>query len=178
MENINQSFQPLSPEQVTTTASPQPQPMQFDPIPEFTPIPVAPEEKQRPHHLAILFISGALALVLAVIGAIIYVDYQPQSTSNTTIDELKSEIATLDPEIEKLSKAESEVFTNTGFSPEYFEAADKTAKLKTLKEERENLIEELSTQKSQSSILASGAIWLFVSALVVMIAGIALFLFL
>ena len=177
MENMNQPFQPLSPEQAASPASPQLQPMQFDSIPEFTPITADPEKNQRQHHIVILFISGALALTLAVIGTIIYVEYQPQSTSNTTVDELKSEIATLDPQIEKLSKVESEVFTNTGFSSEYFEAADKTAKLKAMKTERENLIEELSSQKSQSSILASGAIWLFIAAFIVIIAGIAVFLF-
>ena len=175
---MNQPFQPLSPEQATATAVSQPQYMQFDPIPEFTPIPVIPEKKQRQHHIVILFISAALALVLAVIGTLIYFDYQPLGAAGESIDELKSEIATLEPEIEKLAKVESDAFANTGFSSEYFEAADKTAKLKAMKTERESLIEELSSQKSQSSILASGAIWLFISAFIVIIAGIALFLFL
>ena len=125
-------------------------------------------------NLIILIVGIALAIILAVVGFLLYINYQPKNESGKTVSDLESELASLNTELEALSKVESDAFYKDGFSESYFEAANKVGQIKIKTMNIENSIDELKEQETQKTIINTNALWFFIASFVVIIITIIL----
>ena len=116
---------------------------------------------KRNHKKTILFtVFITSSIVLLIIGLIIQSNAILVTNSGQTEQEVLKSINSLESEITQLEESQSKIFESSGFSEEYYEAANKTAEKVLLKD---NLLNELSSLNPQS-ITQSGTIWLFVAA--------------
>ncbi|MBO7132003.1 hypothetical protein J6V85_01915 [Candidatus Saccharibacteria bacterium] len=121
-----------------------------------------------------IIIGITLAVILIAVGLLSYFNYHTKTESGKTVSELESELASLNTDIEELSKTESETFYKNGFSESYFESADKVGQLKIKALDLEDSIESLKEQDTKKTILNTNALWSFIASFIVIIITIVL----
>ena len=133
-------------------------------------------ESHHPRRPLFLIISCVLSLILVAIGIFMHITYKAHDESGKTIADLEAEIVALQPEIDALEKAESDAFSSTGFSNEYFTAANETSELKSEKDVLVDTIEELNNAEATKSVITTGALWFFIGAAIILVLGITVYL--
>lgn len=121
-----------------------------------------------------MIIGFTLAIILFVLGVVIYFTYHATNESGKTIANLESELTSLNTEIDNLSKNESNVFSENGFSESYFTAANEIGQKKIKAMDLEDEIDTLKEKESQKSLVNTGALWFFIIGFVVIVITIIL----